>query len=124
MTEQTSSPPKTIKASEVTFTPKIRRKASKFLTKFNKLNYKLEDIQQAKRDLLREYGWKESSDYPGAFWLWSKTFPESDVQWRWTASEKGPIKVPKEGCIINGASLDIALHIEASWQDHYTKNPT
>jgi hypothetical protein len=89
-----------------------------FLKQYRKILGSLHVATMRKEDLLREYGWKWSSDYPGSFWLWSKTFTESDVQWIW----KGDEKVPHPGFTINGASTETALGIEAAWQDLWTRN--
>ncbi len=84
-----------------------------FHTRLNKIEDEYEDLERAKVDLLLEAGWKRSSGLPGALWLWSKTFPESAIQWQW----KGREKVPHPGFTINGATTETALHIESAWQD-------
>lgn len=66
---------------------------------------------------LRQQGWKESSDYPGALWLWSKNFPESEVQWVW----RGAKRIPHPAFSINGAPINIAITIEAAWLDLWVK---
>lgn len=84
-----------------------------FLSRLRQLNELSDDHLRAKEDLLRSAGWSCSSDYPGALWLWSKSFPESAVQWVWRGKEK----VPHPAFAINGATTEIALLIEAGWQD-------
>lgn len=64
---------------------------------------------------LKANGWKESSDYPGSRWLWSKSFPESKRQWRWLGLDK----IPSPPQSINGATPATALQIECSWQELY-----
>jgi hypothetical protein len=88
-----------------------------FLRSLVKLDNQVEGNRLARESLLRSAGWKCSSDYPGALWLWSKSFPESEIQWIWRGQEK----IPHPGFDINGATTEAALHIEASWQNLWTK---
>lgn len=92
---------------------------SDFLQEYRKLYTKTSRIEDAREALLQANGWKRSCDYPGSFWLWSKSFPESEVQWVW----RGKGKVPHPGFTINGATTEIALSIEAAWQDIWVRQP-
>ena len=38
-----------------------------------KIEDKEMDLQEAKKAYLKKNGWKYSSNYPGAFWLWENT---------------------------------------------------
>jgi len=71
------------------------------------------DISYKTDAFLRSCGWTCSSDYPGSRWLWRKAFPESKTQWCWVGEEK----VPYAARTIDGATTEIALDIEAAWQE-------
>lgn len=34
------------------------------------------DADVLEREYLRQHGWAESSNYPGSYWMWSKTLPD------------------------------------------------
>jgi len=87
------------------------------LKQFQRLLDRQEIIEHDKEAWLRAQGWEHSSDYPGALWLWRKTFPQSEVQWRWKDGEK----VPHPGFYLNGVSTEVALRIEAAWLDVWTR---
>ncbi len=86
-----------------------------FLTELTRIEDKQNNLEREKVDLLLGAGWRRSSAFPGALSLWSKTFPESTVQWEW----KGKEKAPHPGFTINGATTGTALHIEAAWQAYW-----
>lgn len=92
------------------------------MTKVLTMTKVLSLIDQLERRILHEKetfltinGWTTSSNLPGSYWLWSKSFPASNVQWHW----EGGKKVMNGPFIINGTTLDIALVIETAWQDLY-----
>lgn len=74
-----------------------------------------EQLEQEKQNWLRSQGWAYSSALPGSYWLWSKSFPASKIQWRWENGER----VPSEPFTVNGATTEIALIIEMAWSDHW-----
>lgn len=86
---------------------------NKFLRAYRRLHIRQDELNSEMEMLLHNAGWKRSSSYPGALWLWRKEFPESTVQWVW----KGTEKIPHPGFSINGASTENALLIEAAWND-------
>ena len=74
-------------------------------------------MYQDKKQILHDAGWTRSCDWPGALWLWSKTFPESTVQCRQYGGslERRPHPPIEVKC----ASLDNALRIELEWQRNW-----
>ena len=38
-----------------------------------------EGLEAGERNYLRAQGWEETCDYPGSYWLWSKTLPDGRV---------------------------------------------
>lgn len=87
------------------------------LKQLRRLDDEVKKNKEKREGWLRQQGWKHSSSYPGALWLWSKDFPESEVQWVWRGKEK----VPHAPFSINGAPTEIAISIEAAWLDVWVR---
>ena len=80
---------------------------------------KIEDIEAelaaAKRAYLVRFGWTETCDNPGAYWLWRRDFADLDAQRHKWSDERGRPRQPEWG--VRHYPMDMAVSITASQLD-------
>ncbi|SNT20275.1 hypothetical protein [Sphingopyxis indica] len=91
------------------------------MTFFYKIEAAKNALENVKTDYLRRWGWKQTCNTPGSFWLWQRDFSEEDAaaHARWKARGPGPLGMPSEprpfGIIT--APIDLAVSMTARFLD-------
>lgn len=71
-------------------------------------------LQSLKLDYLTRWGWKQTSNTPGAYWLWVRDFSAEDANRhaRWKAAGPGPLGWPSEPKPMGRITADTDLAIK------------
>lgn len=76
------------------------------------------EVDSLRRNYLHRWGWNETCNTPGAYWLWRRDFAKEDDARhdQWVARGPGPLGWPSEPCpygvITAGADLAVSMTVK------------